>query len=93
MQLRCARRSAIIAGLLATVGDLPDGETLGHPAFVIALRFKNTVAFAWSRMETWGLKDETMSQDAWAYVNITTILDGHTCLDSDCDAAVFFVAS
>jgi hypothetical protein len=44
-------------------------------------------------METWGLKDKTMSQDAWAYVNITTILDGHKCLDSDCDAAVFFVAS
>ena len=28
-------------------------ETLGHPTFVIALRFKNIAAFALGRMDTW----------------------------------------
>lgn len=30
-------------------------ETLGHPTFVIALRFKNIAAFALGKMDTWGL--------------------------------------
>ncbi len=47
-------------------------ETLGHPTFVIALRFKNIAAFALSKMDAWGLNNESMTQDAWDYVHITT---------------------
>jgi hypothetical protein len=47
-------------------------ETLGHPAFVIALRFKNIVAFALGKMEAWGLNNNAMTQDTWDYVHITT---------------------
>jgi hypothetical protein len=47
-------------------------ETLGHPTFVIALRFKNIVAFAFGKMDAWGLNNDTMTQDAWDYVHINT---------------------
>jgi hypothetical protein len=47
-------------------------ETLGHPTFVIALRFKNILAFALGKMDAWGLNNEAMTQDAWDYVHITT---------------------
>ncbi|MGB0109968.1 MAG: hypothetical protein WBP52_15840, partial [Terriglobales bacterium] len=47
-------------------------ETLGHPTFVIALRFKNIVAFALGKMGAWGLNNEAMTQDPWDYVHITT---------------------
>jgi hypothetical protein len=47
-------------------------EDFGHPTFVIALRFKNIVAFALGKMEAWGLNTETMTYDAWDYVHITT---------------------
>jgi hypothetical protein len=47
-------------------------ETLGHPTFVIALRFKNIVAFALGKMNAWGLNNEAMMQDPWDYVHITT---------------------
>ena len=47
-------------------------ETLGHPTFVIALRFKNIVAFALGKMDAWGLNTEAMTQDPWDYVHITT---------------------
>jgi hypothetical protein len=47
-------------------------ETLGHPTFVIALRFKNIAAFALRKMEAWGLNTEAMSQDPWDYAHITT---------------------
>ncbi len=47
-------------------------ETLGHPTFVIALRFKNIVAFAFGKMDAWGLNTEAMTQDPWDYVHITT---------------------
>jgi len=47
-------------------------ETLGHPTFVIALRFKNIVAFALGKMDAWGLNTPAMSQDPWDYVHITT---------------------
>jgi hypothetical protein len=45
-------------------------ETLGHPTFVIALRFKNIVAFALGKMAAWGLTNESMTQDPWDYVHI-----------------------
>jgi hypothetical protein len=47
-------------------------ETLGHPTFVIALRFKNIAAFALGKMDAWGLNNESMTQDSWDYVHITT---------------------
>ena len=47
-------------------------ETLGHPTFVIALRFKNIVAFALGKMDVWGLNTDAMGYDAWDYVHITT---------------------
>ena len=47
-------------------------ETLGHPTFVIALRFKNILAFALGKMDAWGLNTEAMHWDAWDYVHITT---------------------
>jgi hypothetical protein len=47
-------------------------ESLGHPTFVIALRFKNIAAFALGKMDAWGLNTEEMRQDPWDYVHITT---------------------
>jgi hypothetical protein len=47
-------------------------ETFGHPTFVIALRFKNIAAFALGKMDAWGLNTESMTQDPWDYVHITT---------------------
>jgi hypothetical protein len=47
-------------------------ETLGHPTFVIALRFKNIVAFALGKMQVWGLNTDAMQWDRWDYVHITT---------------------
>ena len=47
-------------------------ETLGHPTFVIALRFKNIVAFALGKMDAWGLDTDAMHWDPWDYVHITT---------------------
>jgi hypothetical protein len=47
-------------------------DTFGHPTFVIALRFKNIVAFAFGKMEAWGLNTEAMAWDPWDYVHITT---------------------
>jgi hypothetical protein len=47
-------------------------ETLGHPTFVIALRFKNMLAFALGKMQAWGLNNYAMTQDRWDYVHITT---------------------
>ena len=46
-------------------------ESFGHPTFVIALRFKNIVAFALGKMNAWGLNTEEMGQDPWDYVHIT----------------------
>jgi len=47
-------------------------ETMGHPTFVIALRFRNIAAFALGKMQEWGLNNESMTQDPWDYVHITT---------------------
>jgi hypothetical protein len=47
-------------------------ETLGHPTFVIGLRFENIAAFAMNKMQVWGLDTEAMHWDAWDYVHITT---------------------
>jgi hypothetical protein len=47
-------------------------ETLGHPTFVIVLRFKNIVALAFGKMGAWGLNNHAMTEDPWDYVHITT---------------------
>jgi hypothetical protein len=47
-------------------------ETLGHPTFVIALRIKNIAAFAFGKMDAWGLNNHAMTEDPWDYVHITT---------------------
>jgi hypothetical protein len=47
-------------------------ESFGHPTFVLALRFKNIVAFALGKMVAWGLNTLEMTQDSWDYVHITT---------------------
>ncbi len=47
-------------------------ETLGHPTFVIALRFKNIAAFALGKMQAWGLNNHAMTEDQWDYAHITT---------------------
>jgi hypothetical protein len=47
-------------------------ETLGHPTFVIALRFKNIAAFALGKRDAWGLNTEAMGQDQWDYVHLMT---------------------
>jgi hypothetical protein len=47
-------------------------EDLGHPRFVIAMRFKNIAAFALGKMDAWGLNTDAMGYDQWDYVHITT---------------------
>jgi hypothetical protein len=47
-------------------------ETMGHPTSVIALRFENIAAFALGKMDAWRLNNESMRQDPWDYVHITT---------------------
>jgi hypothetical protein len=47
-------------------------ETLGHPTFVIVLRLRNIVAFAFGKMDAWGLSNHAMTEDPWDYVHITT---------------------
>jgi hypothetical protein len=46
-------------------------ETLGHPTFVVALRFQNIFAFAMGKMDAWGLNNHAMTEDPWDYVHIT----------------------
>src|ERR1700741_3135581 len=46
--------------------------TLGHPTFVVWLRFKNIVAFALGKMDAWELMNDDMTTDPWDYVHITT---------------------
>jgi len=52
--------------------ELYQMTTLGHPTFVVGLRFKNIVAFALGKMDAWGLMNSDMTTDPWDYVHITT---------------------
>jgi hypothetical protein len=52
--------------------ELYQMTTLGHPTFVVWLRFKNIVAFALGKREAWGLTNDDMLTDPWDYVHITT---------------------
>jgi hypothetical protein len=47
-------------------------ETLGHPTWVVLLRFKNIAAFALHKREAWGLNTPAMFQDSWDAAHITT---------------------
>ena len=47
-------------------------ETLGHPTFVVFLRFKNIAAFALGKRALWGLNTPAMFEDPWDAVHITT---------------------
>jgi hypothetical protein len=47
-------------------------ETLGNPTFVIVLRLENIFAFAFGKMDAWGLNTEAMTQDPWDYIHITS---------------------
>ena len=52
--------------------ELAQMLTLGHPTFVVGLRFKNVVAFALGKAQQWHLMNPDMTDDAWDYVHITT---------------------
>jgi hypothetical protein len=52
--------------------ELYQMTTLGHPTFVVWLRFKNIIAFALGKMGAWGLTNSDMLTDPWDYVHITT---------------------
>jgi hypothetical protein len=52
--------------------EIYQSENMGHPMFIIALRFKNIFAFALGKMHGWGLITEAMGQDQWDYAHITT---------------------
>jgi len=47
-------------------------DDFGRPGFIIWLRFKNIVAFAFGKMDAWGLNTDAMTYDAWDYQHITT---------------------
>ncbi len=47
-------------------------EIFGHPTFVVPLRLVNVVAFAWGKVDAWGLGTYAMSEDFWDYQHITT---------------------
>jgi hypothetical protein len=52
--------------------ELYQMEEFGHPTFVIALRMKNIVAFALGKMDAWGLATDSLHEDPWDYVHMTT---------------------
>jgi hypothetical protein len=52
--------------------EIYQGDDVGHPQFVIWLRFKNIVAFALGKMNAWGLNTDSMTYDQWDYQHITT---------------------
>ncbi len=76
----CAAWALVVVSLIIQLASLVfwlpleiyQMETLGHPTFVIALRFKNIFAFALGKMDAWGLNNVSMTQDPWDYVHITT---------------------
>jgi len=51
--------------------EIYQGDDLGHPQWVIWLRFKNIVAFALGKMDAWGLNTDSMTYDQWDYQHIT----------------------
>jgi hypothetical protein len=47
-------------------------ESLGHPTWVVLLRFKNIAGFAFDKRAAWGLNTPAMFQDSWDATHITT---------------------
>jgi hypothetical protein len=47
-------------------------ETLGHPTWVVLLRFKNIAAFALGRWDAWKLNSPAIYQDPWDAAHLTT---------------------
>ncbi len=68
--LSCAIQLASLAFWLPL--EIYQMDTLGHPTFVVALRFKNIVAFSLGKMEAWGLINDSVRYDPWDYVHLTT---------------------
>jgi hypothetical protein len=70
----------IVASLVIQIASLAfwmpleiyQADDFGHVQFVVWLRFKNIVAFALGKMETWGLVTDSMKYDQWDYQHITT---------------------
>jgi hypothetical protein len=68
-----------VAGLVIQLASLAfwlpleiyQGDDLGHPQWVIWLRFKNIVAFALGKMDAWGLNTDSMGYDQWDYQHLT----------------------
>ena len=52
--------------------EIYQAQNLGHPQWVIWLRFKNIIAFAVGKMDAWGLNTEAMTRDTWDYQHVTT---------------------
>ena len=52
--------------------EIYQSDDLGHPQWIIWLRFKNIVAFALGKMNAWGLVTDSMGYDHWDYQHITT---------------------
>jgi hypothetical protein len=46
--------------------------TLGHPTWVVFLRFKNIAGFALGRWDRWGLNTPAIFQDPWDAAHLTT---------------------
>jgi hypothetical protein len=46
--------------------------TMGHPTFVVGLRFKNIVADILGKYEGWGLTNDWMWKDQWQRFHSTT---------------------
>ena len=51
--------------------EIYQADDLGHPQWVIWLRFKNIAAFALGKMADWGLNTDSMTYDQWDYQHIT----------------------
>jgi hypothetical protein len=47
-------------------------KTMGHPTFVVGLRFKNIIADALGKYEAWGLTNDWMWKDWWQRFHSTT---------------------
>jgi hypothetical protein len=52
--------------------EIYQADDLGHPQWIIWLRFKNMAAFALGKMDAWGLITDSMKYDQWDYQHITT---------------------
>src|SRR5262249_55770146 len=52
--------------------EIYQADDFGHPQWVIWLRLKNIIAFAFGKMDAWGLMTDSTKYDQWDYQHITT---------------------